>query len=53
MYTQLQVTNAYIQKTVKRVLVKSYLGFCKKNNTDDTYDTDENNTCFLMLYRAR
>ncbi len=32
------------------VLVKSYLGFCKKSNTDDTNDTDENNTGFLMLY---
>ena len=36
-----------------KVLAKSYLGFCKKKNTADTYDTDENhNTCFLMLYTA-
>ncbi len=24
-----------------KVLAKAYLGFCKKNNTDDTYNTDE------------
>ncbi len=27
-------------------------GFCKNNNSDDTYDTDENNTCFLMMLYA-
>ncbi len=35
-----------------KVLAKSYLGYCKNNNTDDTYD---NNTCTyynLMLYTA-
>ncbi len=34
-----------------KVLAKSYLGFCKKNNTADIYDTYENyTTYFLMLY---
>ena len=40
---------------LNKVLAKSYLGFCKKNNTGDTYDTDENVTCllyFLMLHTA-
>ncbi len=36
------------KKPKTEVLAKSYLGFCKKNKTDDTYDIDENNACFLM-----
>lgn len=36
-----------------KALVKSYFGFCKKNNTADTYDTDENNTRFwCYIYRS-
>ena len=49
---QLQVTTEFIRKTVQSILANSYLRFYKKKNTVDTYDTDENNTCFLMLYTA-
>ena len=34
-----------------KVLTISYLGFCKKKNTDDTYDTDEN-YMFSEVYTA-
>ncbi len=38
-----------------KVLVKSYLGDCMKNNTDDAYDMVINKTCiyyYLMSYTA-
>ncbi len=44
--TQLQVTTVYDStyiggKTAYKVLAKSYLGYCKKNNTDDAYNTGD------------
>ncbi len=29
------------EKTAHKVLAKSYLGYCKKNNADDAYDTGD------------
>ena len=35
-----------------KVLAKSYLGYCKKNNTDDTYDNNTHIYYNLMFYTA-
>ncbi len=53
--TQLNVTMAYIgEKTAYKLLVKSYLGYWKNNNTDDTFlitDTERRRGRHLCSYK--